>query len=48
MGKDYLIKIPFIIDKNADMLRQGKSSLHALLKNTTGQEEMRKVIELIP
>lgn len=47
MGKDYLIKIPFIIDENVEKLRQERNSLHAFLKNRTGQEEMRKVIEFI-
>ncbi len=47
MKKKYLIKIPFIIDENVEKIRQGKSTLHAFLKNRTGQEEMRKVIEFI-
>lgn len=47
MEKNYLIKIPFIIDKNVEKLRQGSNSLHVFLKNRTGQEEMRKVMEFI-
>lgn len=47
MKKKYLIKIPFIIDESVEKLRQGKSSLHAFLKNRAGQEETRKVIEFI-
>jgi len=47
MKKKHLIKIPFIIDESVEKLRQGKSSLHAFLKNRAGQEETRKVIEFI-
>lgn len=47
MKKKYLIKIPFIIDESVEKLRQGKSTLHAFLRNRAGQEETRKVIEFI-
>lgn len=47
MEREYMIKIPFIIDENVEKLRQGKCTLHAFLKNRAGEEEMRKVIEFI-
>lgn len=43
--RSYRIEIPFIIDKDVDKLHRGKNFLHAFLKNRTGQEELRKVVE---
>jgi len=43
--KEYKIEIPFILDKDLDRLRQGKNLLHAVLKNRTGGEELKKKME---
>ena len=41
----YKIEVPYTIEGDIAGLRQEKSKLHALLKNRTGDEELKKVIE---
>jgi GWxTD domain-containing protein len=41
----YRIEIPFTIDKDVDMFRQGKNKIQIVLKNKTGKEELRKTAE---
>jgi len=43
--ENYKMEIPFILEKNLDNLRLGKSLLHAVIKNRTGEEELEKVME---
>lgn len=45
MSKKYKMEIPFVVDKDVEKLRQGKNRLLALLKNRTGGEELRKMME---
>jgi len=42
----YKIEVPFSFEVGIVGLRQGKSKLHAVLKNRTGDEELKKVIDL--
>jgi GWxTD domain-containing protein len=44
-GKKYQIEVPFTLEKDLSRLRQGKNMLHALLKNKTGGEDLKKVME---
>ena len=45
-GKEkYLIEIPFVLEKDLGRLRSEKGSFHALIKNTTGGEELKKVVD---
>jgi len=37
--------VPFTIEGDTARLRQEKCKLHAALKNRTGDEELKKVIE---
>lgn len=41
----YKIEIPFIVDQDVAAIRQGKNKIQVVLKNKTGKEEMRKVVE---
>ncbi len=43
--KIYNIEVPFVLEKELERLRQEKARLFAVLKNRTGGEELRKVIE---
>jgi GWxTD domain-containing protein len=43
----YKIEVPFILEKDIARLRQGKNRLLAVLKNRTGGEELRKVMDFI-
>ena len=43
--KKYTVEIPFVFEKDLDRLHQGKNRLFCLLKNRTGDEETKKVIE---
>lgn len=43
--KNYRIEIPFAIEEEVGKLRQGKSLMHILIKNRTGGEESKKVME---
>jgi len=43
--KIYNIEIPFVLEKDIPRLREGKGRLFAVLKNKTGGEELRKVVE---
>lgn len=45
--KNYKIEIPFTLEEGLDKLRQGKNLLRAVLKNRTGGEEIKKVMEFI-
>lgn len=45
--KSYRIEIPFLIEQNVEKLYRGKSLFYALIKNRTGGEEMKKVMEFI-
>ncbi len=44
-NKMYEMKIPLILEKDLDRLRQGKNMLHAIIINRTGGEELKKVME---
>jgi GWxTD domain-containing protein len=41
----YRIEIPFAVDQGIDAFRQGRNKIQIVLKNRTGQEELRKVAE---
>lgn len=43
--KNYKIEISLILEKNLEKLRQGKNRLQALIKNRTGEEDLKKVME---
>jgi hypothetical protein len=45
--ENYKIEISFILEKNLDRLRRGKNQLHAVIKNRTGDEESKKVMEFV-
>jgi GWxTD domain-containing protein len=44
-SEKYLIEIPFVLEKDLDRLRLEKGSFQALIKNTTGGEELKKAID---
>ncbi|UCC40455.1 MAG: GWxTD domain-containing protein [Candidatus Aminicenantes bacterium] len=44
-NKNHRIEIPLILEKGLGRLRQGKSLFHIFLKNRTGGEELKKVME---
>jgi GWxTD domain-containing protein len=44
-GSKYTISIPVVINKDVAALRQGKNKLRIVLRNATGKEEARKVVE---
>ena len=44
-GEKYEVEIPFILDRDLNRLRQGKNLLHAVVKNKTGDEELKKVMK---
>jgi len=39
-------EIPFVLEGNLDKLRRGKNTFHIRLKNLTGNEELKKFIEI--
>jgi GWxTD domain-containing protein len=41
----YAVEIPLILDKELERLAQGKNTLHIWMKNNTGNEELRKVMD---
>lgn len=41
----FRIEIPFTIDKDVDTFRQGKNKIQIVIKNQTGNEELRKTAE---
>jgi len=41
------LEIPFVLEKDLEGLRQGKNTFHCRLKNLTGGEELRKVMEIV-
>lgn len=43
----YRVDIPIILEENLDKLRKGKNILHAVLKNRTGDEELKKYMEFV-
>jgi len=43
-GAKYKIELPFVIEKNVDLLRKGRNKIFATLKNTTGNKTVRKVL----
>ncbi len=47
VGKKYKIEIPFSVDKDLDRLRSGKNKLFVLLRNETGGDSLRKVMDLV-
>jgi GWxTD domain-containing protein len=42
----YNCEIPFVLEKNLEELRRGKNTLQCRVKNLTGHEELRKVLEV--
>jgi GWxTD domain-containing protein len=45
-NKMYEMKIPIVLEKDLERLRQGKNMLHAHIINRTGGEELKKAMEL--
>jgi hypothetical protein len=45
-GGSYTRDIPFVLTENLDKLRQGINKLQVRLKNRTGGEESRKVMDI--
>ena len=45
-GKKYKIEIPFILDQNSTGLPQGRNLLYAVVRNRSGNEEAKKVMEV--
>ena len=45
-GKKYKIEIPFILNKDISRLRQEKILLYAVVRNRSGNDEAKKVMEL--
>jgi GWxTD domain-containing protein len=45
MGKKYKIEIPFILSQDLTGLRKGKNLLYAVVRNRSGNEEAKKVME---
>lgn len=43
----YSLEIPFVLEKNVEQLRQGKNAFHCWLKNLTGNEVARKVVQAV-
>lgn len=46
-GKMHKVEVPILLEEGVDRLRQGKSLLHVFLKNRTGGEELKKVMEIL-
>lgn len=44
-GQKYRIEVPFTLEKDVSRLRQGKNMFHADLRNKTGGENLKKVME---
>jgi GWxTD domain-containing protein len=44
--KNYRIEIPFVLKDKLDKVRQGKNLMQILLKNRTGGEDLKKVMEV--
>ncbi len=44
-GAKHIWDIPLLLDKDVDRLSKGKNTLHIWLKNRTGGEELRKVMD---
>jgi GWxTD domain-containing protein len=44
-SQKYLIEVPFLVDKEVAALRLGKNKLEITLVNTTGKEQVRKIVE---
>jgi GWxTD domain-containing protein len=42
----YNCEIPFVLEKSLEELRRGKNTLQCRVKNLTGHEELRKVLEV--
>lgn len=45
-GKKYKIEIPFILNQNSTGLPEGRNLLYAVVRNRTGNEEAKKVMEV--
>lgn len=43
--KKYKIEIPFVLEEDLEILRQGRNIFHVLLKNRIGGEELKKRID---
>jgi hypothetical protein len=41
----YALDIPLVLDKDLERLAKGKNTLHVWIKNRTGSEELRKVMD---
>ena len=41
----FKIEIPFVIEKDLDMLRHGKNHIFVLLRNKTNEDEIQKIME---
>lgn len=44
-GKKYKIEIPLILNQDLTTLRMGKNLLYVVVRNRTGNEEVKKVME---
>ncbi len=47
LNKIHTFEIPFVLEQDLERLRQGKNSFSVLLRNQTGDEELKKVVEFI-
>jgi GWxTD domain-containing protein len=47
VGKKHKIEIPFSVDKDLDRLRSGKNRFFVLLRNETGGDSLRKVMDFV-
>jgi GWxTD domain-containing protein len=47
INKNHVFEIPFVLEQNLEKLRQGKNRFSILLRNQTGDEELKKVVEFI-
>jgi GWxTD domain-containing protein len=45
-GKSYRVEIPLVLDKDAGWLRGQRLSLHVSVRNSAGDEELKKILEL--
>jgi len=45
-GKSFRIEIPLVLDKDAGRLRGQRLTLHVSVRNSSGDEELKKVVEL--
>jgi len=47
LSKNHIFEIPFVLEQNLKRLQQGKNFFTVFLRNQTGDEEMKKVVDFI-